>query len=157
MGSNPNASAELYRRTEFGWPVLVIVLCLLAFMQAVSVVTHEPQGMLHTIDSVLLLVTLPFYAMTIRVSPATINWSLLFGLFPQRLLVASIQTVQEISLSPIDGYGVRGDGGRKLWRVSGSKAIIMKLADECVVGLGTTNPAALMTAIERARSLEKKT
>jgi len=156
MEAKHEAFTFLYAGTEFGWPVLVVVACLLAFIQAMSGITQEPNAMLYTIDSLILLVTLPFYALTIQVSPGTVHWCLLFGLFPQTLQVASIQAIQIIALSPMDGYGVRGDGAKKLWRVSGSKSVVMELADASFVAFGTTNPLSLVNAIERARSLVSK-
>jgi hypothetical protein len=148
-------SIEFYRRTEIGWPVIVIVACILVFNQATSVVTQEPNAMLYTIDSLLLLITIPFFALTIRVSAKTIDWFLLFGLFPQSLQVTCIQAVRVIPLSPINGYGVRGFGAKKLWRVSGSKAVWIELTDESIVALGVSNPSPLTGAIEHAMNVGK--
>jgi hypothetical protein len=148
--TNRKDSIEFYRGTEIGWPVITIVACILAFNQAMSVVTQEPSAMLFAIDSVLLLITIPFFALTIRVSARTIEWSLLFGLFPQCLRIESIQAVRTIPLSLINGYGVRGFGSKKLWRVSGSNAVWIELTDESIVALGVTSPLPLSAAIEHA-------
>ncbi len=156
METRQKAVAELYAGTELGWPVMVVVACLLAFNQAMSVITQEPKAMLYTIDSLIFVISLPFYALTIRVSPATIKWHLLFGLFPKTLPVASIQAIRTVPVSPIDGYGVRGDGGKKFWRVSGSNAVVIELVDDGIVAFGVADPQPLVTALERARNLEKK-
>jgi hypothetical protein len=143
----------LYKRTEFGWPILLIVVAVVLFNQFMAKVTDEPDGVLRfieVVEAVIILIVVPFFVMTVQVDGTMLSWSLCFGLFPQSVPIASIESVGIVDLSPLNGYGIRGLGSNKLWRISGSRAVSLQLADGRTVAIGVSDADQLANAISSA-------
>ena len=142
-----------YKRTEIGWPIFLMVIVVVLFNQFMAKVTDEPYGVLHfieAVEAVIVLIVVPFFIMTVQVDKNTLSWSLCFGLFPQFVPMESIESMGIVDLSPLNGYGIRGDGANKLWRISGSRAVSLKLADGRTVAIGVSDADQLANAISSA-------
>jgi len=142
-----------YKRTEIGWPILLIVIVVVLFNQFMAKVTDEPDGVLHfieVVEAVIILIVVPFFIMTVQVDKNILSWSLCFGLFPQSVPIDSIESIRIVDLSPLNGYGIRGDGASKLWRISGSRAVSLQLADGRTVAIGVSDADQLASAINSA-------
>jgi hypothetical protein len=142
-----------YKRTEIGWPIIGIIIVVVAFNLFVALVTEEPPSIVlvtEFVEAAIIIVLIPFFAMTVRVSKTTLDWWLCFGLFPQSVHLDSIVSIRIVALQLINGYGIRSSGANRLWRVSGSSALSLQLADESTIALGVSNPALLAESIRSA-------
>ena len=139
-----------YRHTQVGWAVLVAAGAVLAFVWA----TLPPEAAVAARVPLLLVVALlalVFSALTVEVDAEAIRLRFGIGVVRKRILLVEVKGWREVRNPRYTGWGIRLGPGYVLWNVSGWDAVELALASGRRFRVGTDEPAALVSAIERVR------
>ena len=146
-------SVYQYRHTQVGWVILGVMagVGVLVAPRLPGGGTGVPGGPLVV---VLALVALLFSTLTVEVDAEAIRLRFGIGLVRKRIGLAEVRSWQAVRNPWYRGWGIRWIPGGVLWNVSGFDAVELVLADVRRVRIGTDEPAALVSAIDRATHRE---
>ena len=91
------------------------------------------------------------FQFAVTVGPDGVSWSFRYGLMKRRLSLATITSANPDRVSPFWGYGVRWTPRGTLYRATGARVVRLGLTSGRSIFIGSTDPEALVTAIEAAR------
>jgi hypothetical protein len=139
-----------YRHTQVGWVILVAMAAVLVFVWArlppeVAAAARFP---LLLVAALLLLV---FSALTVEVDAEAIRLRFGIGLVRKRVPLVEVKAWRAVRNPWYTGWGIRLGPGYVLWNVSGRGAVELDLASGRRFRVGTDEPAALVSAIERVK------
>jgi hypothetical protein len=137
-----------YRHTQVGWPILGVMagVAILVVPRLPAAGTGVPGGPLIV---VLTLVALLFSTLTVEVDDQAIRLRFGIGLVRKRIGLAEVRSWQSVRNPWYRGWGIRLTPGGVLWNVSGFDAVELVLADGRRFRIGTDEPAALVSALDR--------
>lgn len=142
--------ASAYRRTQFGW---VIVLCLGAgavFAVVYGILTAWPPIM--TFVLVLLgIALLLFHSLTIVVTPDEFRCFFGVGWIGRRIPMSDIVAARAVRNFWLYGWGIRLTPSGWMFNVSGLRAVELELRSGKRFRVGTDRPEEVVEAIDRCR------
>ncbi len=145
---------EMYARRQIGTQMLLVLAAVWIAVGGAELAF----GLYWVFAGVTLLVgvcAVIFSSMTIRVVGPYLEWSLGFGLFPKRIPLSEIASVDQIYLGPLVGLGARTNNFRDwMWIVSGTRAVAFRLANGRTVTLGSDDIDNLIAAVNRERAID---
>jgi hypothetical protein len=97
-----------------------------------------------------------FSRLTIRVDAKAVEWHFGFGFLRRRILVRSIVRSAVVRNSWVAGWGYRFTGRGMLYNVAGLDAVEMTTDGGDHISVGTDRPGALISAIEEAARLQRR-
>ena len=139
-----------YRHTQVGWIILGVAAAILAFVWS----RLPPEAAAAARFPLLLitaLVVLVFSALTVEVDAEAIRLRFGIGLVRKRISLAEVKGCREVRNPWYTGWGIRLGPGYVLWNVSGFDAVELDFASGRRFRVGTDEPAALVSAIERVK------
>jgi hypothetical protein len=141
---------EDYRHTQVGWVMLGVAAAVVAFGWAglppeAAAAARVP---LLLIVAVLVLV---FGTLTVEVAQDAIRLRFGVGLVRKRIALRDVQSWREFRNPWYSGWGIKLGPGGVLWNVSGFDAVQLDLGGGKHFRIGTDEPAALVSAITRAK------
>jgi hypothetical protein len=139
-----------YRHTQVGWIILGLTAAILTFVWSrlppeVAVAARFP---LLLVAALLVLV---FSALTVEVDAEAIRLRFGIGLVRKRIPLAEVKGFRAVRNPWYTGWGIRLGSGYVLWNVSGFDAVELDLASGRRFRVGTDEPLALVSAIERVK------
>jgi hypothetical protein len=139
-----------YRHTQVGWVVIVAAAAAVAlgwgaFPPEAAVTVRLP---LLLIAALILLV---FGTLSVEVSEDAIRLRFGIGLVRKRIALREVRSWREFRNPWYCGWGIRLGRGGVLWNASGFDAVQLELGDGKRFRIGTDEPAALASAITRAK------
>jgi hypothetical protein len=139
-----------YRHTQVGWVILGVTAAVLALVWArlppeAAAAARFP---LLLVAAILLVV---FSALTVEVDEDAIRLRFGVGLVRKRIPLQEVTGWREVRSPWYTGWGIRLGPGYVLWNVSGFDAVELALASGRRFRVGTDEPAALVSAIERVK------
>jgi len=139
-----------YRHTQVGWVMLgaaaaAVALGWAGLPPAAAAAARVP---LLLIAAFLVLF---FGTLTVEVDEEAIRLRFGIGLVRKRIPLRDVQGWREVRNPWYSGWGIRLGPGGVLWNVSGFDAVQLALGDGKHFRIGTDEPAALVSAITRAK------
>lgn len=146
--------SELYRHTQVGWTIIVIVgaavvaeVIVAAVLASQNTVALALSG---AVAAVLAVVLAVFSTLTVTVDHAALRLSFGFEVLRREVLLDEVVAVRRVRNSWIAGWGVRVIPHGRLYNVGGLDAVELELDSGRVVRVGTDEPDALLAAVRRA-------
>jgi hypothetical protein len=139
-----------YRHTQVGWAILGVAAAIVAFVWTTFPAHAPAAGRLPPLV-VVALVLLAFGALTVEVDGDALRLRFGIGLVRKRIPIRDVQGWREVRNPWYSGWGIRLGPGYVLWNVSGLDAVELALAGGRRFRVGTDEPAALASAITRAK------
>ena len=144
-------SDVLYQKTQPGTTIVLGILGALVLTSVAAIQRGLWTQLVVTVIALLLLLAV-FSTLTIRVTPASIEWWLSFGVLRQRIPLADIDTVSSCKVTLLQGLGIRTNNFRDwMWNVSGTNAVDVRRSNGRHVVLGSPDAAGVIQAINAAR------
>jgi hypothetical protein len=145
-----------YRHTQIGWVILAALAVIFAFIW----VRLPPEAALAARFPLLLVAVLllfVFSVLTVEVDEDSIRLRFGIGLVRKRIPLAEVKAWRTVRNPWYTGWGIRLGPGYVLWNVSGRAAVELDLASGRRFRVGTDEPEALVSAIERSRGVTTRT
>jgi hypothetical protein len=139
-----------YRHTQVGWVILGVVAAILAFVWS-RLPPEAAAAALFPLLLITALTVLVFSALSVEVDAQAIRLRFGIGLVRKRIPLAEVKSWQAVRNPWYTGWGIRLGPGYVLWNVSGFDAVELDFASGRRFRVGTDEPAALVSAIERVR------
>jgi hypothetical protein len=149
-----------YHHTQIGWVLLVayavgMVIIALGYRSAISTVPPGGKqtaviGLVAAVAVLVTVVTFLFSSLTIDVRHAELRWHMTAGLLHGRVPLRDVEQVMQVRHPAIYGWGYRLTPDGALYRVSGVRAVKIRMRDGRVLNFGSDEPERLAQAIERA-------
>jgi len=139
-----------YRHTQVGWAILAALAAVVALVW----VKLPPEAVVAARFPLLLvaaLLLLVFSALTVEVDGDAIRLRFGIGLVRKRIPLAEVKSWRAVRNPWYTGWGIRLGPGYVLWNVSGRDAVELALTSGRRFRVGTDEPAALVSAIERGK------
>ena len=139
-----------YRHTQVGWAILAALAAVFALLW----VRLPPEAVMAARFPLLLVAALllfVFSALTVEVDSDAIRLRFGIGLVRKRIPLAEVKGWRAVRNPWYTGWGIRLGPGYVLWNVSGRGAVELALESGRRFRVGTDEPAALVSAIERGR------
>ena len=139
-----------YRHTQVGW----VMLGAAAAAVALGWAGLPPEAAAAARVPLLLIaafLVLFFGALTVEADEEAIRLRFGIGLVRKRIPLRDVQGWREVRNPWYSGWGIRLGPGGVLWNVSGFDAVQLALGDGKHFRIGTDEPAALVSAITRAK------
>ena len=139
-----------YRHTQVGWVIFGVTAAVLALVWA----QLPPEAAVAARFPLLLvaaLLVLVFSALTVQVDEDAIRLCFGVGLVRKRIPLREVKGWREVRNPWYTGWGIRLGPGYMLWNVSGFDAVELDLASGRRFRVGTDEPLALVSAIERVK------
>ena len=144
----------VYRHTQIGWAMIVILGGIVAFSTWILARTGGPASAVGVIVAVLLVVCLLlFISQTVIVDEERVQLRMGPGLIRRSVPLSEIESVDRLRLPWwAVTYGIRMslNGKRQLWRVSGAEAVDLTLSGERRLLVTTDEPDTLAAVIRAA-------
>jgi hypothetical protein len=139
-----------YRHTQIGWVILAALAAVFALVWArlppeAAVAARLP---LLLVAALLLLV---FSALTVEVDDGALRLRFGIGLVRKRIRLEEVTAWRVVRNPWFTGWGIRLGPGYVLWNVSGREAVELDFASGRRFRVGTDEPEALVSAIERGK------
>ena len=115
-----------------------------------SVWISQPEEKVWIVLIILVVVTVFFSSLTIKVGEGQIKWYFGPGFWRKSLKLDDIKSASIIRTKWYYGLGIRLISTGWLYNVSGLTAVELKLKDRTTVTLGTNDASMLLNAIEEA-------
>jgi hypothetical protein len=141
-----------YRHTQVGWVILGVTAvagALLLTRLPAEAVSAAAIPLLITAALVLLI----FSNLTVEVDHQAIRLRFGVGLVRKRIALADVSSWRAVRNPWYAGWGIRIGPGGVLWNVSGFEAVELVLGNGARFRVGTDEPAALASAIARAKGV----
>jgi hypothetical protein len=139
-----------YRHTQVGWAILGFMAAVIAVVWATLPAT-APRPARFPLLLVVALGVLVFAALTVEVDGLAVRLRFGLGLVRKRIPLHDVRGWREVRNPWYVGFGIRLFPGGVLWNVSGLDAVELDLANGRRFRIGTDEPAALASAIARAK------
>lgn len=139
-----------YRHTQVGWIILGVLAALLALVWA-SLPPEVAAAARFPLLLVAALLVFVFSALTVEVDAEAIRLRFGIGLVRKRVPLVEVKGWRAVRNPWYTGWGIRLGPGYVLWNVSGRGAVELDLASGRRFRVGTDEPAALVSAIERVK------
>jgi len=139
-----------YRHTQVGWVMIVAAAAAVALGWGAV----PPEAAVAVRVPLLLVAALLLFAfgtLTVEVSEDAIRLWFGVGLVRKRIALRDVRSWRESRNPWYTGWGIRLGPGGVLWNVSGFDAVQLDLGDSKHFRIGTDEPAALVSAITRAK------
>jgi hypothetical protein len=137
----------LYRHTQIGWGL--VVLATLAIMVAVLVMVQSGAAGGLTIALVAAVIFALFGTMTVELDETHLRLWFGIGWFRKKIGFNQIRAYQTVRNPWYYGWGIRWFPGGWLYNVSGLSAVELLLHTGTRVRVGTDEPEALVTQLQR--------
>lgn len=148
----PHAVAS-FRRSQPGYFALAMSAATVSFGVFYAAASTNPATVV--LSAVMAVVVggagAAFSALNVRVAGGRISWSLGPGLFRRGVDLADVVHARIITVSPMEGWGIREVAGGTLYRVDGERVVELALGTGRSVFLGTDRPEELLAAVLAAR------
>jgi hypothetical protein len=135
----------IYRRTQFGWALLVALAIPASILLTVAIL-GDNRSLLITLLPLAIIFPL-FGWLTITVDDDAVTAKFGIGIVSYRLPVTSIVTTEVVHNPWTWGWGVRIIPGGRMYNVSGLRSVEFVLADGRRIRFGTNDPEALQAAV----------
>jgi hypothetical protein len=139
-----------YRHTQVGWVMLVAAAAAVALGWGV-LPAEAPVAARLPLLLIAALLLLVFGTLTVEVAEDAIRLRFGIGLVRKRIALRDVRSWREFRNPWYCGWGIRMGPGGVLWNVSGFDAVKLDLGDGKRFRIGTDEPAALVSAITRAK------
>ena len=146
---------------EHRQPGTAIILSIIPAMGVIIILgLNQPPPktvnfMLVAVLSILVICTILFASLTIRITETELRWHFGPGLIHKKVALIDIQQVEITTTKFIHGWGIHLTPRGWLYNVSGFKAVAFKLKNGKQFVLGTDEPEKLHTAIQNIISSGK--
>jgi len=135
-----------YRHTQIGW-------LLIAFMGGgtaifAAILRHGMSIVALAGFVVTAAALIAFSTLTIEVTDEEFRFHFTFGLFGREIPLAAIGKCMEVENSVLYGWGIRVTPSGKLYNVSGTKAVELRMRGGDRVRVGSDEPARVCAAVE---------
>ena len=135
-----------YRRTQVGWPLIVILGAVVVYvLWPVNVVVDVATPLILIATVVLAL----FATLTVSLDDQHLYVRFGIGLIRRRFTLASIRNWTRVRNPWWWGYGIRYYPGGTLYNASGTSAVELTLNDGRRVRIGTNDPEGLAAALDQ--------
>lgn len=151
--------AVQYQHTHIGYVILFSILGggMVAILPALFLIEGPSSSHLVWVSvAPLLAAAVLFGSLTVRVTDETLSWFFGPGLLRQTLPLASIDRVEAVQTSVMDGWGVRKIREGWLYTVSGFDAVEVETTDGDWVRIGTDEPERLADVLASAASTPQR-
>ncbi len=138
-----------YRHTQVGWMILGALAAVLAFVG--MQVGREATAAIGPLVVVSAILVLGFSALSVEIDGEAIRLRFGIGLIRKRIPLAEVKAWEAVRNPWYSGWGIRLGPGYVLWNVSGRDAVELTFASGRRFRIGTDEPEALASAIERAK------
>lgn len=146
--------SELYRHTQIGWTIIVIVgaavvteVVVAAVLASQSTVALALSGAVAAVLAVFLSI---FSTLTVTVDDTAVRLSFGLDVLRREVRLDEVTAVRRVRNSWVAGWGVRVIPRGRLYNVGGLDAVELELDSGRVVRVGTDEPDALLAAVQRA-------
>lgn len=136
-----------YRHTQVGWVILGVAAAVVALGWS-TLPPGAPGTPMLVIAS---LIVLLFGTLAVEVDHEAVRLRFGVGLIRKRIPLRDVQSWGAVRNPWYCGWGIRMGPGGVLWNVSGLDAVQLALGDGKRFRIGTDEPAALVSAITRAK------
>jgi hypothetical protein len=138
------------KTNQFSWLFTIVFTLIIMFHLLLYFFFHKQSfTSMMIILVVVIIVFLLFYKMTIEVDEQKITISFGIGLIKRQVALNSIATVDTVSNSVIQGWGIRYGHDYVLYNVGGTKAIEITFKDGGrKIRIGSKNPEILLNYIK---------
>jgi hypothetical protein len=154
--------AQTYDHTQVGTTILLSLLAAAGFVIASLFVTTRSTGGVNALPTaatvavgatlvILLLTSVVFSRLTVRVGKGEISWRFGLGLLEHRIPLAEVVAATVVTNPIWSGYGVRRLSNGWLYNVAGRRAVELVLRDGRRVRIGSDEPELLLGAITALR------
>ncbi|WP_299004685.1 hypothetical protein [uncultured Shewanella sp.] len=135
-----------YQRTQLGITILIIMGVALGLVLMAHHV--EEQAIPWWIYAVIIVISILFSTLTIKVSNAHISW--FFGpyFWRKKVLLKEVVSIKKVRNKWYCGFGIRLQSTGWLYNVSGLTAVQLTLKDGTHISLGTHDADNLLKVIE---------
>lgn len=147
--------AVQYQHTQIGYAILSIILGggIVATLPALLLI--DDLGALVWIGvAPLMIAAVLFGSLTVRVTDDTLTWYFGPGFLRQALPLSSIERVEVVQTSVMDGWGIRKIRDGWLYTVSGLDAVEVETANGDWVRIGTNEPQRLADVLNASSESE---
>ena len=145
--------SQLYRHTQIGWTIIVIVgAALVAEVIVAAVLASEDTVVLAlsgAVAAVLAVVLAIFSTLTVTVDDTAVRLSFGFNVLRREVPLDEVAAVSRVRNSWVAGWGVRIIANGRLYNVGGLDAVELELDNGRVVRVGTDEPDELLAAVRR--------
>jgi hypothetical protein len=146
--------SQLYRHTQIGWTIIVIVgAAMVVEVIVAAVVASEITAVLApsgAVAAVLAVVLAIFSTLTVTVDDAAVRLSFGLNVLRREIPLDEVVAASRVRNSWVAGWGVRIISNGRLYNVGGLDAVELELDNGRVVRVGTDEPEALLAAVRRA-------
>lgn len=136
-----------YRHTQIGWLVIVFMgggAAIFAAILARSGMSVVSLGGLIVMAAAMAV----FSSLTIEITDEEFRFHFTFGLFGREIPLAGIAKCMEVENSVLYGWGIRATPVGKLYNVSGTKAVELRMRGGDRIRVGSDEPGAVCRAVE---------
>lgn len=137
---------EVYKRTQPGTVIIVVMLIAIALILATKVSSDLSA---YIVASALGLVAALFSCLTIKVKDDELVWYFGPYFWKKSVKVQDIESVTATRTSWLNGWGIRYTSKGWLYNVSGTEAVEIELKDGKVFLLGTDDSRGLVEALSK--------
>jgi hypothetical protein len=136
-----------YRHTQIGWTIIIFMAIGVAIFAAI--LAHSGMSIVALAGLIVMAAGLAvFSTLTIEVTDEELRFYFTFGLFGREIPLAAIDKCVEVENSVLYGYGIRITPVGKLYNVSGSKAVELRLRGGDRLRVGSDEPKRVCAAVE---------
>jgi hypothetical protein len=146
--------SQLYRHTQIGWTIVVIVAAALivevivaAIVSSESTAALAPAG---AVAAVLAVVLAIFSTLTVTVDDVAVRLAFGLNVLRREVRLDEVTAVRKVRNSWAAGWGVRVIPHGRLYNVGGLDAVELELDNGRVVRVGTDEPDELLAAVRQA-------
>lgn len=140
---------RLYRQTQIAWPTIVPLLAVATILVPTFINAQYVAGpwIVAVVYGVILLL---FATMTVTVTADSVVASFGIGLIRKSVPFVEIASFARVRNRWFHGWGIHTYPGGTLYNASGLSAVELRLSSGRFVSVGTAEPDALVSALERA-------
>ncbi len=141
---------ELYRRSQFGWGV-ILALASGVVVIAVVLPLGAPRKLMLLPIGILVLSAPLLSWMTVTVTRAHVRFTMGIGLIRKTIPIAMIESAEAVMTPWYYGIGIHVTPAGPIYNVAGRGAVQLALRNGKGLLIGSAEPDAVVAAIESAR------
>jgi len=137
-----------YEHTETGWVIIGAMSAAMALFCLIAVLPGgAPRGLLYAVPAVLLAALLAMFRMYTYADEGGAGFVMGIGLVRRYFTYAEIDSVSEIKMGFLAGWGIHYAGGGWLYNVNSQKAVELRLKDGRRCYIGTDDPRGFIADV----------
>jgi hypothetical protein len=139
---------ERYKHTQVGYTILIPIIIFLIFLFIISVYILNSYQWIGYLAIILIILALVFFiTLTVKINGKSVQLSFGIGLVHREFAMDQVKSIKIVKYPWWYGWGVRILPGGRLYNVSGTTAVKLKMKDDKFVMIGTNEPQKLYEAL----------